>query len=44
MMGTCILLFAQGPDTKVLGGRQIPKRYVQQIRSLGILDPDKQFD
>jgi hypothetical protein len=44
MMGTCVLLFAQGPDTKVLGGRQIPNRYVEQIQSLGILDPDEQID
>jgi hypothetical protein len=44
MMGTCVLLFAQSPDTKVLDGRQIPKRHVEQIRSLGILDPDERID
>jgi hypothetical protein len=44
MLGTCVLLIAQAPDTKVLGGRQIPKRYVEQIQSLGILDPDEQID
>lgn len=44
LTATCLYFVAQGPDTKVLPGRQVPARFVSQIRSLGVLEADEQIE
>jgi len=44
LFGTCVYVGMQGPDTKVLAGRQVPARFVDQIRGLGILDADERIE
>lgn len=39
-----VYLGRQGPGTRVLSGKQTPARFVGQIRSLGVLEPDEQIN
>ena len=41
--GTCVYIGATGPDTKAIPGRQIPARFVSQIRNLKLLEPGEQI-
>ena len=40
---TCLYVGAVGPDTKVMSGRQVPARFLAQIRKLEVLEPDEQI-
>lgn len=41
--GGLIWLGARSPDTAVVPGRQVPARYVKEIRDLGLLEADEQI-
>ncbi|MEE9295652.1 MAG: hypothetical protein V3W34_11915 [Phycisphaerae bacterium] len=43
IFATCIYIGVQGPDTKVLSGRQLPARFMAQIRALNLLEPEEQI-
>ncbi len=43
LFGTCIYVGVRGPDTRVLPGRQVPARFMAQIRRLDLLDPGEQI-
>lgn len=43
LAGSCLYIGLMAPDTKVLSGRQVPARYVGQVRELGVLEPDEQI-
>ena len=38
VFATCIYVAVTGPDTKVLPGRQVPEKFVSQIRKLNLLE------
>lgn len=40
---TCMYVGMVAPDTKVLSGRQIPKKFMDQIRDLDVLEPGEQI-
>lgn len=40
----CMYIGAMSPDAKVLSGRQVPARFVRQIRDLGVLQADEQIE
>ncbi len=40
----CMYIGAMSPDTKVLSGRQVPARFIRQIRDLGVLQADEQIE
>ena len=40
---TCLYVGTVGPDTKVLSGRQVPARFLAQIRELDLLEPNEQI-
>lgn len=43
LCGMCMYVGMVGPDTKVLPGRQLPARFLAQIRELNVLEPDEQI-
>ena len=43
LFATCIYIGMAGPATKVLPGRQVPARFLEQIRKLNLLEPDEQI-
>ncbi len=44
VVGGIVYLGTVAPDTKVLPGPQVPKRFVDRIRGLGVLEPNEQID
>jgi len=43
LFGTCVYIGVQSPDTRVLPGRQVPARFMAQIRKLDLLEPGEQI-
>ena len=43
LFATCIYVALTSPDTKVLPGRQVPARFVSQIRKLDLLEAGEQI-
>ena len=43
LFATCMYIGVAGPSTKVLPGRQVPRRYVEKIRELDLLESDEQI-
>jgi len=44
VVGTCLYVGALTPDTRVLPGRQVPARFVSQIRKLNLLEPGENIE
>ena len=44
LFATCLYIGVSGPDTKVLPGRQVPAKFIAQIRTLDVLEPGEQIE
>ncbi len=43
LLGLLVYIGTVGPDIKVLPGPQVPKRFVEKIDKLAVLEPDEQI-